>query len=230
MWKKFKRAVRKAVGGALKIANIAREAANQLIGILDYVGSLLGIRPRKHLRLQVYILKDEKGNPVADKERIKGWVADAARVYLQQANVELHPERNEFVEYMPDVPPKEAIQVRECSFSEGFSDGVDWFEDRARSPVIGYGGPITAFIVGNIGGAQGCSWWGMEPFLIVRAGANHLDLAHEMAHVCGLRDMDVTGDRYLMQKDGVNGEKMTHAQIAFLRNARYVTYLDVRGV
>jgi hypothetical protein len=230
MWKKFKKAVRKVVGAVLKVANVARELAVRLAGALDWVASLVGLRPRKHLRLQVYIIDDEKGNPVADKERVKAWVADAARVYLEQANVKLHPDRDEFVNYLSEKPPKEAIIVKECSFSEGFSDAADFFQDHARNPVFGYGGPITAFVVGTIGNAQGCSWWWMEPFLIVRAGANRLDLAHEIGHVCGLRDMNVTGDKYLMQKDGVNGERMTNAQIAFLRNARYVTYLDTRGV
>src|SRR6266571_3370583 len=228
MWKKFRKAVRKVVGAVLKIAKVVREVAQRFAGILDYLGGLVGIRPRKHLRLQVYILKDEKGNLVAPSDKVKQWVNDAARVYLAKANVELHPERDQFVEYLPDSPPESALYLKECSFSEGFSDGVDWFEDHARSPIFGYGGPVTVFVVGDIGGANGCSWWWMHTFCAIEASANHLDLAHEVGHVCGL--WHVNGNKYLMDEDSIDGEELTNAQIAFFRNARYVTYLNVQGV
>jgi hypothetical protein len=58
-----------------------------IIGLLDAIPGLIGIRPEKKLRLCVVILRDEKGTPVANKSDVVPHLQSAIDIYREEANV-----------------------------------------------------------------------------------------------------------------------------------------------
>ena len=70
------------------ILRAAKELANRLVGILDFIGSLLGIRPKKYLRLKVFILVDENKKLVQNKAEVQRWVDFTKKAFLDKMNVQ----------------------------------------------------------------------------------------------------------------------------------------------
>jgi len=244
MWKKLKRAAKKVVKAVKKVVRVIKEVCNRTAGILDFLASLVGIRPRKYLRVQVMVLADSKG-PVVPLATVQRWWDEALRVFLDRANVEIRKIHFLPVESMTVGDRTDVFVSPACSFSEGFSDAADYYEDKAaeirggfqQTPLaawvadnIGIGEELVAFAIRDIGDAAGCSY--PYNFYMLLAAVppppklppKTTTLAHEIAHMCGLWHTSTPGN--LMNGDRSDmASDLSRLQISVLRNSRFVTYV-----
>jgi len=90
--------------------------------------------------------------------------------------------------------------------------------------LIGYGQPLTVFIVRSMSTHNGCSLGAATDYVTVEAKtlrATRRLLAHEVAHACGLWHSKNPAN--LMAPRGP-GEELAHWQAAILRTSRHVTF------
>ena len=217
---------------AAELANLLKEVLNRALGLVDFVGCLLGWLPPKKLRLRVAVLQDEAGNPLADESVVDLAVAEATRVFWQEAHTRIVPVGGQIVVTLDAAAPAAALNVR-CgmgAWAEDFGEAGAYFRRRAAynlsGTLLGYGAPVTAFVVRDIVGKGGCSLGILADHVTVDipalAGPGPRVLTHEVAHACGLWH----------SKDGSNlmfpsgpGDSLSRWQRAILRSSRHVTYL-----
>jgi hypothetical protein len=238
MWKKLKKAVKKVVKTIKKVVRVIKEITHRLVKVIDFIGSLIGIRPKKYLRARVFILKDLKGTLIKDIADVEAWVAVTKKVFKDRANIELTAAfKYGGIVTIIDTPAPAAALFPECSFGFSFSDEMDYYDDQATYPpgnngnvlmdLLGYGEPVYAFIVSSVSGgdSNGCSWPLISNIAVVKKDARPTTMAHELAHLCGARHSN--GPHHLMngaRVDDIDSE-MTTFQISTVRTSRYVTYL-----
>jgi hypothetical protein len=218
------------VGAFTQIINVIKEVINRLIGALDFAAYFLGFQPFKKLRLRVVVLRDEDGHALADRARIGEAVTEAGRVFEQGARVRIVP-AEPLVITLEGAAPHEVLNVH-CDGGGAWQEdlgaaGAYFRRASARSVagmLIGYGSPVTVFIVQAISGKGGCSLGPLTDYVTQEAGTvrrNRL-MAHEVAHACGLLH---SKDKPNLMYPRSPGESMTKWQSALLRNSRHVTYL-----
>jgi hypothetical protein len=228
--------------------SIVTEIVWRLVGLPDLLLGALGVRPEKKLRLQVVILSDENGSPVSTPTRVLQDLQDVIDVYKDEANVRVLPVRwlqlstpfskrekadERYVRTSPKPSMKSLLDV-ECS-------GATWLKDLgARGSgyqlhmtklgfwgglrrILGYGAPLTAFIVRDIKNALGCSLGPLTDYITaILVPGDTTTLFHELGHSCGLMDGGKVGT--LMACAGPCGRTMTKLQALVVRNSRHVTY------
>ena len=220
-----------AAGTAAQSGNVVKETVNRLPAALDFLGNLAGVRPFKQLRAQVVILRDEGGRPLATEAEILPSLAEASRIFTQEANVRL-------VTLDPAIhtcalpAPAAALDVHcdDGAWREDFDAAGDYFRRySARTRAgrwLGYGAPVTVFIVRDISNKGGCSLGPLTDYVTLEAKmldrARYRLLAHEIAHACGLWHSD---DRQNLMYPKGPGATLRRWQEAILRNSRHVTYL-----
>jgi hypothetical protein len=148
-------------------------------GLLDAALGVLGIRPEKILRICTVILSDEKGNPVASTANAVAMLQVAANVYKRDANIRLVPLRPfHYATGFRGAETVDASWVQTDSGSSGSNildapcgSGGEWLAEGsilqlktstlcfygAWRRVLGYGAPVTCFVVRSMPGALGCS-------------------------------------------------------------------------
>jgi hypothetical protein len=255
VWKSLKKGVKKVVKTVKKIVRTAKELAYRIIGLLDFIGSLIGIRPRKYFRAKVVVLADAKG-PVVSLTKVDEWWTTAVRVFKDEANVELNSFDSPLngsspIMTMPIGDRTDVFVLPECSISEMFSDISDWYEDRAleikggfqQVPIarwgadnLGIGEAVVAFVIRDIGTspanyALGCSYPAIAFHAVVAGspakppGPRVTTLAHELAHLCLLKDMSGSKINLMSSDRGPTDSHLSRTQVAVLRNSRFVTYI-----
>jgi hypothetical protein len=207
-----------------------------LINVPDFILTLLGIYliPKK-IRVQPYILLDENGVPVAERDDVKN-ALDLAREVFQEMNVRLVTPGPEAIVDSKPAP----IQVLEPDCDEtlgaSFSSSGSWFRRQSSQSLlgvfIGYGAQLTAFAVrdvtGSAAGTGGCHKWFMYDYLVYestetwQSEAIRLRLAHEIGHCCDLGERNKEDN--LMEQGSARGRELTNWQKAVFRSSRYVTY------
>jgi hypothetical protein len=217
-------------GVLVQLFNVLKEFVNRLLKLPEFLLYLVGVRPLKMLRLRVVILRDERGLPLAREELVMQAVYEAARVFATGAQVKIVPS-GWLVVTAPHAAPKAALEVS-C-------DSYAWREDvgqagafyrtlMARTPagtLVGYGAPVTVFLVRKIAGKAGCSLGPLTDYAILEADTlarGRRLLAHEIGHACGLAHSKTKTN--LMFPVGP-GDQMSRWQAAVLRSSRHVTYL-----
>lgn len=242
LWGKIKKAVKKAVKKVVntvkKVIRIVKEVVHRVIGVLDFIGSLLGIRPTKYIRVKVYILSDLKKRPVRDPVIVQQWVDEAKTLFKNRLNVDMRaPDLRAgqgIVAIIPAPAPAEAL-FPNCGLGDAFSDAADYYEDHytyvhtsAWNYILddlGYGEPVYVFVVADVGGGgkDGCSQPWLHNFAVLDGDQQHLSLPHEIGHLCSLTHRNAKGNlMYPLTSD--RGPNLTRWQIAVFRNARYVTF------
>jgi hypothetical protein len=148
-------------------------------GLVDAALGVIGVRPEKILRICTIILRDEKGNPVASKDNAVAMLQVAANVYKRDANIRIVPLRPFY--YATGFSGAETVdaswvQIDSASSHSNILDaqcsaGGEWLVEGsilqlksstlcfygAWRRVLGYGAPITCFLVRSMPGAFGCS-------------------------------------------------------------------------
>src|SRR5688572_3576257 len=234
------------------LKSIVLEAIWRIFGLPDGIFGLLGWRPEKKLRICTIIVLDEKDQPVAKKSDIVEEIQRAIDIFKEQANVRLI--RSAPFQYDSGFAGNETatedwISTRdmptldvECGVGSAGEDlwlsGTDYevnssfgcFYGKFRR-LIGYGAPITIFVVRSIDGGDttGCSLGPLTDYVTV-VGTEIVDkttIAHELGHSCGLdfpkrHSDDPTNLMY--GTDSNNRRDMTAKQVFLFRNSRHVTY------
>lgn len=212
-----------------QIFNLLKEVLNRTVKLPELLLTLAGLRTTKRLRLRVVVLRDERGLPLASNEEVIPAYEEARRIFARMAGVVVEPDGWRVVT-APHAAPREALDVR-CT------DGA-WRDDLGRAgaffrslmakstagTLIGYGAPLTVFVVRTMTTHNGCSLGAATDYVTVEAKAlksTRRLLAHEVAHACGLWHTKNTTN--LMFPRGP-GEELAHWQAAVLRTSRHVTH------
>lgn len=238
LWGKIKKAAKKIKNTIKKVVRVVKEIVHRVIGILDFLGSLLGIRPTKYIRVKVYILTDLKRRPVRDPVIVQQWVDEAKTILKDRLNVVMQaPDTRAgqgIVVTIPEPAPANAM-FPNCGLGDAFSDAADYYEDHytyvhtsAWNYIfdgLGYGEPIYVFVVADVAGdgTDGCSQPWLHNFAVLDSDLQKMTLPHEIGHLCSLAHKGKAGN--LMNPNPANRDSgLTRWQISVFRNARYVTF------
>lgn len=234
-----------AIRGAVRqVVNTVKEAVNRVIGLPDFVGNLIGIVPRKKLRLRIVILRDEDGSALASPADLDLVVQRTKAIFDERFNTRIVASGGVLIETYDPIPPPEALEPR-CDFDgwlQDFSAAGDFYSlkiatNLAAAPT-GYATPITVFIVKDVQGKKGCSLGPLTNYVTydvsgltpappnpnddVNVPEGQLWLAHELAHACGL--WHSRQKKNLMHKSADTGTEVRRWEVAIARNSRHVTF------
>lgn len=233
--------------------------------LLDLFFGWIGIRPEKKLRVCTIILRDEHGTPVCTPAVAVSLLQTAVNLYERDANVRIVPLRP--FHYATGFGNRETADNSwvQTDASNGDSDvldipceaagaGADWLltgsklQKRTTNQcffgiwrrVIGYGAPVTCFIIRDVVNDTGCSLWVTDYVTVEGASVPPHPIprifAHECGHSCNLLHRCVDDDpRNLMGRwencnppsstppDVVN-PRLTEWQALAIRTSKHVTY------
>ena len=230
--------------GLSQIVNVVKEGVNRILGIPDFLGNLIGITPRKKLRLRIVILRDENGASLATPDDLALVVERTKAIFKQRFNTNIVPAGGVLIETYDPIPPFEALNPK-CDFDGWLGDfgaAGDFYSlkiatNLAAAPT-GYATPITVFIVKDVVGKKGCSLGPLTNYVVydisgLTAGPGNPDddvdiprgqlwLAHELAHSCGL--WHSSQKKNLMHKSSDTGTDVRRWEVAIARNSRHVTF------
>lgn len=217
------------VGALVQLLNVIKEVINRAIGGVDFLLYFVGFQPTKKLRLRVVVLRDEQGQPLVDSVAVASAVDEATRVFEQGARVRVIPAEPLMVIMETDAPTS-ALDVHcdDGAWQDDFGQAGAYFRraiaKNAAGTLVGYGAPVTVFIVREISLKGGCSLGPLTDYVTQESrtvSANRL-MAHEVAHACGLWHSKETENLMYPRKPGAQLAKW---QAAVLRNSRHITYL-----
>ncbi len=216
-----------------QLFNLLKEVLNRVVKFPELLLTLAGMRFQKRLKLRIVVLRDERGLPLVSNEEAQPAFEEARRIFARMAGVTVEPAEWPVVT-APHAAPKAALDVH-CT--DGALRGA-WRDDVGQAgaffrglmatttagTLIGYGAPVTVFIVRSISTHNGCSLGAATDYVTMEAGMlknTRRLLVHEVAHACGLWHSNRPNN--LMIPRGP-GEELTTWQAAVLRTSRHVTY------
>jgi hypothetical protein len=229
--------------------------------IVDAGLGLIGIRPEKKLRICTVILKDETGTPVASVAEVIPMLQLAADVYKRDANVRLIPSAP--FQYATGFSGAETVDESWIIDDRSNSDpdlldqpcnvGADWLLAGSHMQlksstlcffgswrrVVGYGAPITCFIIREVTGSGiGCSLF-ITDYITVDQDAvstSPRTIGHEAGHSCMLWHVCVDDDVTNMMATGGACDpdsttpadranpQMANWQALLVRSSKHVSY------
>ncbi len=219
------------------------------LGLLDFLGSLVGVLPEKKMRVCTIILRDELGDPVDTRENLVPQLQNVVDIYKREANIRVIPSapfqfdsafgdpevatedwvhvqgRGSNNPDVLDVPCDGGILTRDLGTAGGQFEliaSTECFYSNGRR-VIGYGAPIIVFIVRSVGSGGGCSLGPLTDYVVVERGRgpDSGTIAHEIGHACNLLHADDPSN--LMNPDR-SGNQLTRFQVAMVRASRHVSF------
>lgn len=212
-------------------SNVLKETMNRALGLLDLAGSFSGVRPFKQIQVRVVILRDETGQPLCQEDDIHASLQEMSRIFSQEVHVRVLAASPQIIT-LPEPAPLAALDVHcdDGAWQEDFDMAGNYFRRHSASTRsgrwLGYGAPVTAFIVRDISNKGGCSLGPLTDYVTLEAEmlnrARHRLLAHEVAHACGLWH---SKDKENLMFPRGPGDKLTRLQEAIVRNSRHVTLL-----
>jgi hypothetical protein len=226
--------VRNVITGVLSLTiNLIKVVIHRLIGLIELLTSLLGIMPRKKLRVRVHILHGNDLNPIATRRLVKDSLDIAKKVFKDEANVDIVAPvggHELIITDVADAAPGFAMRPScdAVGYRQIFSRVGRWFRQRLvntpQGALFGYGMPANIFIVQEVIGKVGCFLWLANYGYVSIAGlkAPATTLAHELGHSCDLPHRDGT-----LMHPSTSGRqlRLTRWQRAWLRSSSRVTYL-----
>ena len=217
------------VGLLWEIFNILKEVANRAVKFPELLLTLLGVRFTKKLKLRIVVLRDERGLPLVSNEEVMPAFDEARRILGRMAGVTIEPAGWRVVT-APHAAPKAALDVHctDGAWRDDLGEAGAFFRSlmatTTAGTLIGYGAPVTVFIVRSISSHNGCSLGAATDYVTVEARTlknTRRLLVHELAHACGLWHSRQPNN--LMIPKGP-GEELAGWQAAILRTSRHVTY------
>jgi len=239
-----------------------------LVSLGDVVLGFLGIRPEKKLRICSIILRDEKGNAVAATPYVVDLLQHAVGILRREANIRLirlapfeydsgfaddETVTADWIQVDGDNAASDVLDVSCDAAGFGADLGVTGtkFDFMASTKcffgafrrVIGYGGPISCFVIRTIPDGQpgcgsfGCGIW-ITDYITVRnqpcgnegPAINRRLTAHELGHSGNLWHLgaaDNSSNLMAVPWNGSDPPTMTNLktwQILAWRASKHVTY------
>lgn len=242
LWKKVKKAWKKAKEFVNSVKNALTDISGFLGGLFEWLFSFLDFLPKKKLRMRIFVLFDGY-EPVKVKPEIEKWLAETKRIFKDKMNIRIKKLGSKYITFISEAAPEYALTPSgDSSFI--YSSASRYFQDimdqnmsglwSLVSDLTGYGQTIEVFVVKTIAGGQMRGF--SVPFLYnycllaaetkvrpgMLSGAHPTDLAHEIGHMCWLRHH---GDSNNLMNETGSGSKLKKWQKAKIRNSKYVTYL-----
>ena len=225
------------IGGIIRtVLNWLAEVGWRFVGLLDFLASLVGIRPRKRMYFGV-IIPTVSGSPIATEAQIQPQIDEAIRIYDTLCNIDLR-----FTGFcQPSVEPPAGAMSPDCGVGGFFADWWlpgSWYQlvsttckfESGWRRIVGYGGEIIVFVVSNVlpdgatSSTVGCSFAGTHDYVLVEANASAQVAAHEIGHACLLPHSSDSNN--LMSASNIPATPtLTNVQIATIRWSRHCTYL-----
>ena len=216
------------------IINWVTEVIWRIVGLIDFVASLAGIRPRKKMYLGV-VVPAVNGTPIVTDADIQRQVDAAVDVYDRLCNIGLiftgicHT----------DVPAPDGGLTVGCDAGGFFGDwwlAGSYFEFASATckftdsfrRVIGLGAEIVVFVVQDVTPANtnGCSFASTHNWVVIEAKPTDQAFvaAHEMGHSCWLpHDSDTAN---LMNPITPSTDPhLTGVQISLIRWSKHCVYI-----
>jgi hypothetical protein len=223
------------IGGIIRtILNWVTEIIWRVVGLIDFLGSLVGIRPRKKMYFGV-VVPSVDGIPIVPDVDIQRQVDAAVSFYDATCNINLiftgicHT----------NVSPPDAGLVVGCDAGGFFNDwwlAGSYFEfatatckftDSFRR-VIGYGAEIVVFIVQDVtpSGTNGCSFASTHNYVVIEAKPTDQPFvaSHEMGHACWLPHVSDPANLMNPVTPSAN-PTLTSLQISVIRWSKHCVYI-----
>lgn len=239
MWGWVKKAA-KAVGNVVRgvgstVVQVVKAVVHRFIGIPEFIGTLFGWMPEKQIAVEALILT-KGGVPLATLPDVQDVLDRASKVFRDEARVRIvNRQGGKPLILAASVPSRNlsvtcrAIKV----FSSNFSSVGAWFRDhqvgKVSGTVLGYGHPVTVFVVENVeGDNSGCCPGFLSDYAVIDPGAlaggtgKKLTLAHEVAHACGLWHYR-SATNLMKHASAARTGHMSRLQKAILRSSGHVT-------
>ncbi len=243
-----------------------------VLSLFDALLGLLGIRPEKILRVCTVILRDEDGNPVATRAFAKAMLQLAADIYKRDANVRIVPlgpfkyssgffgadtvDDNWVI--IDGANSDNTILEVPCNASGTAAEwwlGGTLFQWKASTlcyygawrRVLGYGAPVTCFIIRDVTGSLGCALW-ITDYATIKGEftlppTSPRTLGHEVGHASNLWHLcvDLDNRNLMATQKGIpvisacdptpsvtlpdrSNPRMDNAQVLLVRASKHVTY------
>lgn len=235
LWSSIKNKIKKA---AKKVWRVVKAVVRVVVRVvMTVVGLVLGIFdlllgfvawPPKKLRLHIFILSDQNG-PLVNPSDLTLAIDYARKTLKDRFNVKLLPYSEGMVEIITTPAPSAALVVH-CdsgALKEEFGEAGEYFAKHLagwNAIPISLTFPITAFVVRDIVGKQGCSLGPLSDYLTLDLAGVKSDstLAHEIGHSCSLWHSKTQSN--LMWPDTKRGNQVKWFQKNLLRSSRHVMY------
>jgi len=223
------------IGGIIRtILNWLTEIVWRIVGLIDFIGSLVGIRPRKKMYLGA-VVPSVGGTPIVPDADIQRQIDAAVDFYDRTCNINViftgicHT----------DIQPPDGGLTVACDAGGFFSDwwlagsyfefasAICKFTDSFRR-VIGLGAEIIVFVVQDVtpAGTNGCSFGSTHNYVVVEARPTDQAFvaAHEIGHACWLPH-DGDPANLMASITPTTNPVLTDVQISLVRWSKHCVYL-----
>jgi len=238
------------IGGVIKeLVTGITDVFWRVVGAIGALVDVTGWYVAKRLQILVFILKDEKGTPVATHEVVISDIQKMIDSYKDQANINVMRMEQPYSDNATDlnswiidlsVDESKGILDVDCgagAIGEDLSiqgSKFNWlitkygYYGNVRR-TTGYGAPIFVFVVRTTDSVTGCSLNILSDYVTIGkfpATGNFFSIAHECGHSCGLADAGgLDNMMYNGPDDTYVKSQLTKVQEIWMRNSRHVTLL-----
>jgi hypothetical protein len=225
------------LGGILRtVLNWATELVWRVIGLIDFLLSLAGVRWTQKMRIGLLIPKNG-GTPVSTEAAMMPLIDKAKDVFRRDAGIEVVYAGSSD---SPFDAPSSALNTS-CGASGFFGDwwiagsfrelasAIGKFKGGWRR-VIGYGGEFIVMPIVNVEPdtatelTDGCSFGSTHNYVLVEPTSPAARAAHEIGHSCWLMHSDDTAN-VMWPSDLAADPTLTNWQASVVRWSKHVTYL-----
>jgi hypothetical protein len=223
---------------------------SQFVGWVDAAGGLAGLRPIKHLRLEVFILQRPDGTWTTQQPAMAPMLANTESIFRSRADIKVHTT----IHYPDSAAPSGALTIGTeidpgiGMIMEDATEAGMYFQSLIASRlgedspwfVLKVGAPLVVFVVDQVEGSfNGCSGGVFLDYICVegRSMATVSTLvAHEMGHALALQHDALPnpagGDasNLMYYQDPVapgvaRGNNLSPFQRSIARSSPHVTYV-----